>query len=247
MFFQAKMEYGGSHVIRDCFFDRGNIFVLGARDVKLLAEGNVFRRTPCALDAWQMDDSHIEFTRNDVESFWTGLSASQFTMYDPDGWVPQAPSRVLIANNKLRMLGGTPNQAEGIFVMDQFLLAGGKPMLDAAILNNSVEMAPGSLGGIDLWSTRKTLVVNNKVIGAGRWGISAHGGSYGQILANDLRRFKADEAQILLAGPGQGSGGNTGYLTPVVLDYPATTNFLVAGWKRALVVDNGLNNRLVGQ
>ncbi|UWZ84322.1 hypothetical protein [Occallatibacter riparius] len=244
-FFQAKMEYGGTHVIKDCFVDWSHIFLLGANEVKFSLDHNTFRHSSSAADVGQVSDSDISLTHNDIEASWTGIGVTQFTFYDPDGWVPLKPSRYQIAGNRIRIAGNTPNPGEGIFVSDQFQLLAGdsqKRMVDVTITNNSVEMQAGALGGIDLWSVDNARVAGNVVKGAGDWGIGATGVTNSQFLGNYVDAFDATGGQIFLSGPGVATGGDSGYDTPVTNTFPATSNAFVLAGAHDVVVDQGTNN-----
>jgi len=247
LFFQPKMEYGGTHVLRNSHFDRCHVFFLGARNVKFTAHGNVFRRSSIALDAWQLDNSEVTISRNDIEATWTGLGAVQLTSWDPDGWVPKNPSSWLIANNHIRIIRNRPEPGEGIFVMDAFHNLPSdqrKTMLNALIFNNKIEMSAGSRNAIALYGTKNTAVVLNRMTGKGQSGIAAYGAKSCALRKNKVRGFEASLAHIYLAATGEATGGNPG----LPATYPDTTDCLVVTDSPAdHVIDEGSNNTVINR
>jgi parallel beta-helix repeat protein len=195
-----------------------------------------------------LDSSEVVFVHNDVEASWTGIGVTQYTFYDPDGWVPRKPSSFLIADNHIRISGNMPNPGEGIFLLDQFRLLPAeqrKTMLDAAIINNTVETAPGALSGISLWGSDRTRVIGNRVTGSGTWAISAHGATECRVFANKVGKFNGQMTQVYLAGAGEATGGDSGGGTPITAAYAATSNCLVLADKTDQVLDEGDNNRVI--
>jgi parallel beta-helix repeat protein len=98
------------------------------------------------------------------------------------------------------MVKPTGPYADGILLYDP--TDPSSKWLYSLIYNNTVEAQDIGYGGISIFSTKGTTIINNKVSGNGADGIGIWDDTYAAVLSNDVTNFTAfpDLAQIVLDG-----------------------------------------------
>ena len=175
-------------ILADGFFTDSRLTIGGSP-----AAGNVFGDLPFGIDIQGLGNSVVEVSHNTVA---TGSYASVLVM-PWCCWVPTKPSLFLIHDNIVKPTGP---YADGILLYDPNDPT--SKWLYSLIYNNTVEAQDIGYGGISIYSTKGTTIINNKVSGNGQDGIGIWDGTYAAVLSNEVTNFTAfpDLAQIVLDG-----------------------------------------------
>ncbi len=175
-------------ILADGFFTDSRLTIGGSP-----AAGNIFGDLPYGIDLQGLGNSVVEVSHNTVA---TGTYASVLVM-PWCCWAPTKPSLFLIHDNIVKPTGP---YADGILLFDSNDPT--SKWLYSLIYNNTVEAQDIGYGGISIYSTKGTTIINNKVSGNGADGIGIWDGTYAGVLSNDVTNFTAfpDLAQIVLDG-----------------------------------------------
>jgi parallel beta-helix repeat protein len=175
-------------ILADGFFTDSRLTIGGSPTA-----GNIFADLPYGIDLQGLGNSVVEVSHNTVA---TGTYASVLVM-PWCCWVPTKPSLFLIHDNMVKPTGP---YADGILLYDP--TDPSSKWLYSLIYNNTVEAQDIGYGGISIFSTKGTTIINNKVSGNGADGIGIWDDTYAAVLSNDVTNFTAfpDLAQIVLDG-----------------------------------------------
>ena len=185
--------------------------------------GNVFENVGVGTDLESLQGSTAEVSHNRVNG---ARLAGAWAIPWCCGFLPTKPSRFSIHDNHLIPTG---ESAEGIVLLDD----PATPWIRAHVSRNTVEAQGIGYGGISAYNTHGSRIHDNRISGNGADAIGVWNGRDALVLKNDVEDFVADytadhaHAQIVLDGTTSHSA--------VVCRTPADS-----------VLDQGLDNRLIG-
>jgi hypothetical protein len=198
------------------------------------SDGNVVEDGQVAGEFMDLDHSVFEYSYNNAHvavNPWGGLFIWQGAVF-----LPQRPTQFLIQHNTFKTSG---NYANGVWLVDFGPPNGQGKTGNFVIADNTFVIEPSegvpAYAGIQTDFTEGTIISNNRIVGSGLYGIVLEGDTHAMVLLNDVEHVTADVAPI--------------GLTVNEWFYPnlfPTSNCIVIGSPKTNVLDQGVNNILVG-
>jgi parallel beta-helix repeat protein len=193
--------------------------------------GNFIANVIAAGYLVDLSNSKVEFSHNNSScggAPWACFSAQQ----EPS---VELPTSYLIDHNSFKATGSLE---DGIWIVDLGPPFGTGKKADTVISNNTIVLEPPTYAGIETVFTEGTKIFNNRITGSGLYGISIEGSTKCNLILNNVNGVTADVAPIaLLTVPSAFDG-----TTPV----PTTDSLVVGSGGKANVLDEGINNKIVG-
>lgn len=215
------------------------IWVDSLRDARVTiggsaSAGNFIANVVAAGYLLDLSNSKVEISHNN--SSCGGAAWACFVAYQEQS--VELPTSYLIDHNSLKPSGSLE---DGIGIVDFGPPFGMGKKADAVISNNDIVIGPSADGsafaGIETVFTEGTVIWNNRITGSGLFGITVEGSTKCKLILNNVNGVTADTARI-------------GLMTyPSVLDgspIPTTDSLVVGSGGKANVLDEGINNKVVG-
>ena len=202
-------------VSQDGFFQSSHVTIGGSPTT-----GNRFENVLVGMDMESSEGSVYEISYN-VSS---GITNSMWVIPWQPVFVPSAPSRYLIHNNKFST---TAANAQAIYLFNDPT----NPWIHAMIWNNAIEPQDSLSDGVDAYNTKDTLIWNNTIIGTGYDAIGLHGSTYGAVIGNNVSGFTPDSSVGL---------------AQIYLDSSTAHDLVVCAEPSDSVLNQGTNNFAVG-
>jgi hypothetical protein len=226
----------GNHSVTDCTFRNAHTAIdpWDMSDSDFSVERSYFEDVDYAALLFNLSNSTVNISRNEINNPGiAGIAAVQTKTTlsgDPPGPNSELiePSSILFSHNNIYDISG---EADGIFVFDFSFFDGIDGLLDVIISNNKIALNDTFYGGIFGSGVQDSLVLNNKISGTGLagiyMGIAGDSVSDCTLLGNNLQNLDA-------------------YIAPIWLG-PGTSNCtVVGGSNKTNVLDQGIDNILVG-
>jgi len=174
-----------------------------------------------------LDSSVLVYSYNDV-SVVGPLSFAGFFAFQTAGVPTATPSSFLVQHNRLMATG---SYEDGIWIVDLGPPNGQGKTGDFLISDNTITIEPSENGpayaGIEPVFTDGTVISNNRIVGSGLFGIALEGDAHAMVKGNNVEQVTAEVAPIFL---------DEGTTDCTVVGFGGETN----------VLDQGVNNTLVG-
>ena len=189
------------------------------------SEANLIQNCDYGAVLINLDSSVVNFSHNDVSVVGPSAFGGIVAYQSPELGSIETPTSFLIDHNSFKAHGSSES---GIAILDLF---GAGKTADVVISNNEIFIQPSENGpafaGIQNVFTEGTVISNNRIVGSGLFGIVLFGDTQAMVKGNNVDGLAAGVAAIYLDS--------------------GTSNCTVVGsGKKTNVLDEGINNTLVG-
>jgi hypothetical protein len=222
----------GSLTVRNCSFSTMDDGVAGGqlKSSHLIiggspSTGNIFENVYAGMDLESAEKSDFEISYNTSSGSFAAMWVIPYHQGLPHALLPSQPSQYSIHDNNFT---GTGYFGDGMYFID----GPGKPWIQAAVWNNTVQLQNTLMEGIGAYNTMGTGIWNNSITGSdGSDGIGLWNSSYDTVIGNNVSGFTVDP---------------TVGFAQIYLDPNTTQDLVVCAQPGNTVLNQGTNNLVIG-
>jgi hypothetical protein len=184
--------------------------------------GNSFQNDYTGMDLESAANSDFTVSYNTSSGIYAGMWVIPYHPFHP--FLPSKPSRYSVYDNQFV---GTGYYGDGMFFED----GPGKPWIEAAAWNNTIDLQNGLMEGIGAYNTEGTAIWNNTITGSnGADAIGLWNSSHDSVIGNNVNGFTVDPS---------------GY-AQIYLDPETTNDVVLCSSGSNTVLNQGTGNVVIG-